>query len=197
MSGQRLGMQRRLVSAGLCRRSRRGIPRARHPADDPDEPGAPKRVQSEAAPSSARTSIACGIDPDGPAEKWAVDKRGVPRIGFRVRCPLWQCRRRCGSRFAPCTLWELNAQDRQVLNPLQRSHAWIEDSVPDWIHQSYYWITCRKLLTHLGLLSAGIPGQSAAKERRSPSSTVAWLLVILLLPYIGVPLRTSSSAAGR
>ena len=26
------------------------------------------------------------------------------------------------------------------------------------------------------------------RQRRSPSSTIAWLLVILMLPYIGVPL---------
>ena len=57
----------------------------------------------------------------------------------------------------------------------------------DWLHRSYYWITS-ELLTHLGFLLALVFLANLLKQRRSPSSTMAWLLVILLLPYVGVPL---------
>ncbi len=57
----------------------------------------------------------------------------------------------------------------------------------DWLHRSYYWISS-ELLTHLGFLLALVFLANLLKQRRSPSSTMAWLLVILLLPYVGVPL---------
>jgi cardiolipin synthase A/B len=59
--------------------------------------------------------------------------------------------------------------------------------VSDWLHQSYYWITS-ELLTHLGFLLALVFLANLLRQRRSPSSTIAWLLVILFLPYVGVPL---------
>ena len=57
----------------------------------------------------------------------------------------------------------------------------------DWLRQSYYWISS-ELLTHLGFLLALVFLANLLRQKRSPSSTMAWLLVILLLPYIGVPL---------
>jgi cardiolipin synthase A/B len=44
------------------------------------------------------------------------------------------------------------------------------------------------ILTHLGFLLALVFLANLLRQRRSPSSTVAWLLVILWLPYVGVPL---------
>jgi cardiolipin synthase len=43
-------------------------------------------------------------------------------------------------------------------------------------------------LTRLGFLLAFILMAGLLRQRRSPSSTIAWLLIILLLPYVGVPL---------
>jgi cardiolipin synthase A/B len=59
--------------------------------------------------------------------------------------------------------------------------------VSDWLRQSYSWITS-ELLTHLGFLLALVFLGNLLRQKRSPSSTIAWLLVILLLPYVGVPL---------
>jgi cardiolipin synthase len=44
------------------------------------------------------------------------------------------------------------------------------------------------LLTYLGFALALILLAHVLGQQRSPSSTMAWLLVILLLPYVGVPL---------
>ena len=44
------------------------------------------------------------------------------------------------------------------------------------------------LLTYLGFALALVLLAHLVGQQRSPSSTIAWLLVILLLPYIGVPL---------
>lgn len=44
------------------------------------------------------------------------------------------------------------------------------------------------LLTYLGFALALLLLAHLLRQHRSPSSTIAWLLVILLLPYIGVPL---------
>ena len=57
----------------------------------------------------------------------------------------------------------------------------------DWLHRSYYWVSS-ELLTHLGFLLALVFLAHLLRQKRSPSSTIAWLLVILLAPYIGVPL---------
>ncbi len=57
----------------------------------------------------------------------------------------------------------------------------------NWLRESYYWISS-ELLTHFGFLLALVFLANLLRQKRSPSSTIAWLLVILLLPYIGVPL---------
>jgi cardiolipin synthase len=44
------------------------------------------------------------------------------------------------------------------------------------------------LLTYLGFALALVLLAHLLQQQRSPSSTMAWLLVILLLPYLGVPL---------
>ena len=56
-----------------------------------------------------------------------------------------------------------------------------------WFNSGYSWISS-ELLTHLGFLLALVFLANLLRQKRSPSSTIAWLLVILLLPYIGVPL---------
>jgi cardiolipin synthase len=59
--------------------------------------------------------------------------------------------------------------------------------VPEWLKTGSSWLSS-ELLTHLGFLLALVFLANLLRQRRSPSSTVAWLLVILLLPHIGVPL---------
>ena len=56
-----------------------------------------------------------------------------------------------------------------------------------WLSYVYNWLFS-EFLTHLGFLLALILMAGLLRQRRSPSSTIAWLLVILLLPYVGVPL---------
>ena len=57
----------------------------------------------------------------------------------------------------------------------------------EWLRAGYSWITS-ELFTHFGFLLALVFLANLLRQRRSPSSTVAWLLIILLLPYVGVPL---------
>jgi cardiolipin synthase A/B len=59
--------------------------------------------------------------------------------------------------------------------------------VSDWLFIINNWLFS-EFLTHLGFLLALVLMAGLLRERRSPSSTIAWLLVILLLPYVGVPL---------
>jgi len=59
--------------------------------------------------------------------------------------------------------------------------------VSEWLRASYSWITS-ELLTHLGFLLALVFLANLLRQRRSPSSTIAWLVTILLMPYVGVPL---------
>jgi len=40
----------------------------------------------------------------------------------------------------------------------------------------------------LGFLLAAVVIAQLMRQRRSPSGTIAWLLVIVLIPYVGVPL---------
>lgn len=74
--------------------------------------------------------------------------------------------------------------------------------MPDWLREGYSWISS-ELLTHLGFLLALVFLATLLREKRSPSSTIAWLLVILFLPYVGVPLyvvlggRKMNPMAGR
>ena len=56
-----------------------------------------------------------------------------------------------------------------------------------WLTYVYNWLFS-EFLTHLGFLLALVLMAGLLRQRRSPSSTIAWLLVILLLPYVGVPL---------
>jgi cardiolipin synthase len=58
-------------------------------------------------------------------------------------------------------------------------HSWLRPETP-WI--------ISPLLTYLGFGLALVLLAHLLRQQRSPSSTIAWLLVILLLPYIGVPL---------
>ena len=56
-----------------------------------------------------------------------------------------------------------------------------------WLNVGYTWLSS-ELLTRLGFLLALVFVANLLRQRRSPSSTIAWLLVILLEPYLGVPL---------
>ena len=60
-------------------------------------------------------------------------------------------------------------------------------NVSNWLTSVNNWLFS-EFLTHLGFLLALVLMANLLRQRRSPSSTIAWLLVILLLPYIGVPL---------
>ncbi len=57
----------------------------------------------------------------------------------------------------------------------------------NWLHVGYDWLFS-EIWTHLGFLLALVLLADLLRQRRSPSSTIAWLLSILLLPYVGVPL---------
>ena len=59
--------------------------------------------------------------------------------------------------------------------------------MPTWLSFIYNWLFS-EFLTHLGFLLALVLMADLLRQRRSPSSTIAWLLVILMLPYVGVPL---------
>src|SRR5271170_1132638 len=63
----------------------------------------------------------------------------------------------------------------------------VRSAVPTWLSYVYNWLFS-EFLTHLGFLLALVLMAGLLRQRRSPSSTIAWLLVILFLPYIGVPL---------
>ncbi len=55
--------------------------------------------------------------------------------------------------------------------------------MPNWLG----WIFS-DFFTHLGFVLALVFLANLFRQRRSPSSTVAWLLVILMFPWVGVPL---------
>ncbi|MHC5537562.1 PLDc N-terminal domain-containing protein, partial [Singulisphaera rosea] len=57
----------------------------------------------------------------------------------------------------------------------------------DYLPHDHYWLL-PPLLTTLGFGLALILLAHLLRSQRSPSSTIAWLLVILLIPYVGVPL---------
>jgi cardiolipin synthase len=50
-----------------------------------------------------------------------------------------------------------------------------------------YWIL-PEITAHLGFLLALVFLAYLIRQRRSPASTMAWLLLVLFLPYVGVPL---------
>lgn len=55
------------------------------------------------------------------------------------------------------------------------------------LSKAYYWISA-ELTTLLGFALAIVFIAYLLRQKRSPASTLAWLLVVLLAPYIGVPL---------
>jgi cardiolipin synthase len=59
--------------------------------------------------------------------------------------------------------------------------------VAHWLEKIYSWFYS-ELFTRIGFLLALVLMAGLLRQRRSPSSTIAWLLAILLLPNIGVPL---------
>jgi cardiolipin synthase len=59
--------------------------------------------------------------------------------------------------------------------------------VPNWLYYVYNWLFS-EFLTHFGFLLALVLMAGLLRQRRSPASTMAWLLIILLAPYVGVPL---------
>jgi cardiolipin synthase len=59
--------------------------------------------------------------------------------------------------------------------------------VPEFLKSTDYWLL-PELTTHVGFLLALLFLAHLIRQRRSPASTAAWLLIILFLPYVGVPL---------
>ena len=52
---------------------------------------------------------------------------------------------------------------------------------------NFYWLFAH-LLTSIGFILALAFLSHILRERRSPTSTLAWLMAIVFIPYIGVPL---------
>ena len=88
-----------------------------------------------------------------------------------------------GSRLIRSTGLEY---DGALMDECQRGLG-VRRVVSTWLYYVYNWLFS-EFLTHLGFLLALVLMAGLLRQRRSPSSTIAWLLVILLLPYIGVPL---------
>ena len=59
--------------------------------------------------------------------------------------------------------------------------------MPDWLRSPDYWLL-PEFTTHLGFLLALVFLAYLIRQKRSPASTMAWLLLVLFLPYVGVPL---------
>jgi cardiolipin synthase len=59
--------------------------------------------------------------------------------------------------------------------------------VTHWLETISSWFFS-ELFTRIGFLLALVLMAGLLRQRRSPSSTIAWLLAILLLPNVGVPL---------
>ena len=57
----------------------------------------------------------------------------------------------------------------------------------EFFRNSDYWIL-PEITTHLGFLLALVFLAYLIQQKRSPASTMAWLLLVLFLPYVGVPL---------
>ncbi len=55
------------------------------------------------------------------------------------------------------------------------------------LNSAFYWLFS-DFLTHVGFLLALVFMADLLRQRRSPTSTLAWLMAILLMPYVGVPL---------
>jgi cardiolipin synthase len=59
--------------------------------------------------------------------------------------------------------------------------------VSDFFRNSDYWLL-PEITTHLGFLLALVFLAYLIQQKRSPASTMAWLLLVIFLPYLGVPL---------
>ncbi len=59
--------------------------------------------------------------------------------------------------------------------------------VADFFRNPDYWLL-PEITTHLGFLLALVFLAYLIQQKRSPASTMAWLLLVLFLPYVGVPL---------
>ena len=57
----------------------------------------------------------------------------------------------------------------------------------DFFKTTDYWLL-PEITTHLGFLLALVFLAYLIQQKRSPASTMAWLLLVLFLPYVGVPL---------
>ncbi|MGC8644067.1 MAG: cardiolipin synthase, partial [Isosphaeraceae bacterium] len=60
-------------------------------------------------------------------------------------------------------------------------------AVSDWLNSTDYWLL-PEISTTLGFLLALIFLAYLIQQKRSPASTMAWLLLVVFLPYLGVPL---------
>jgi cardiolipin synthase len=59
--------------------------------------------------------------------------------------------------------------------------------VSHFYESNFFWLSSQ-LLTSLGFILGLILVAHLLKSRRSTSSTIAWLLIVVLVPYLGVPL---------
>jgi cardiolipin synthase len=59
--------------------------------------------------------------------------------------------------------------------------------VSNLLNWTDYWLL-PEITTHLGFLLALVFLAYLIRQKRSPASTMAWLLLVLFLPYVGVPL---------
>ena len=126
-------------------------------------------------------------DPAGPKSSYDPDEPGVPKRVQRGGSFL------CSDQY--CTRYLPGARGKGAPDSAA-SHvgfrcvlitvSW-RRNVPNWLSYVYNWLFS-EFLTHLGFLLALVLMAGLLRQRRSPSSTIAWLLVILLLPYLGVPL---------
>lgn len=63
----------------------------------------------------------------------------------------------------------------------------MDSPLPDDLWSVVYWLI-PEVLASLGFVLALVFVAHLLHQKRSPTSTIAWLLVVLLLPYVGVPL---------
>ena len=59
--------------------------------------------------------------------------------------------------------------------------------MPEFLRSSVYWVV-PELTALLGFLLALVFFAHLLRQKRSPSATIAWLLAVVLAPYVGVPL---------
>lgn len=59
---------------------------------------------------------------------------------------------------------------------------------PSWLTRDILWLPLSELSTLFGFALALVLLAQVLRSNRPPQSTIAWLLTIILIPYIGVPL---------